>query len=96
MNAGIIGKTQVTDGNPQVVHIEDKQWNGVQNVLRLQANEIDKADGLVNENVVLDELGISKKTLKNMISSGKIARHMYTIAVNGLKKFWINKILGKE
>jgi hypothetical protein len=93
---GILGNNRDDDGNPQVVRIDEKQWGPLQKILRLQENEIDKQDGLVDAKVVVDELGICKKTLANMISSGKITREMYTVAPNGLKKFYIKKILGVE
>lgn len=93
---GFIGEIQGSEGKPQVVRIAGDQWKPLADLARLQANEIDKADGLVDAQVVMDELKIGKKTLANMICSGKITRDMYTVAPNGLKKFFIKKILGVE
>lgn len=59
-------------------------------------NVLDSADGIVDAKVVMDELGICKKSLANLIACGKISRDMYTVAVNGVKKFFIRKILGLE
>lgn len=93
---GILGQIRGQDGQPVVVQIDNSQWESVKNLLRLHENEIDKQDGLVDERVVMDELKIGKKRLLNMIYSGKITRDMYTVAPNGLKKFFIKKILGVE
>lgn len=93
---GYLGTIEGNERNPQVVRIAENQWKAFANLARLQENEIDKADGLVDAQVVMDELKISKKTLANLICSGKITRKMYTVAPNGLKKFFIKKILGVE
>ncbi len=93
---GYIGTIEGNERNPTVVRIAENQWKSFANLARLQENEIDKADGLVDAQVVMDELKIGKKTLANLICSGKISRNMYTVAPNGLKKFFIKKILGLE
>lgn len=93
---GNFGQISGQEGQPMVVKIDDHQWGAVKNLLRLQENEIDKQDGLVDASVVMDELKIGKKRLLNLIYSGKITPDMYTVAPNGLKKFYIRKILGIE
>lgn len=93
---GTLGNTSSYGGNPTVVQIDSRQWSALENILRLQENEVDKMDGLVDARVVMDELGIGKKRLCNLISEGKISRDMYTVAANGVKKFFIKKILGLE
>jgi hypothetical protein len=93
---GTFGNNSGDDGNPTVVKIDDRQWGTVKELIHLQENEIDKADGLVDAKVIMDELRVSKKTLSNMVSAGKITPDMYTVAPNGLKKFFIKKVLGIE
>jgi len=54
-------------------------------------------DGLVDACVVCDELHISKKTLGDYVYSGKITPDMYvTSPVNGVRKYYYNKIIGKK
>lgn len=84
---GIFRKYKETQGKTLVVEVPVETWEEIEKAL-------DMKDGLVDAEVVMDELKIGKKTLSNLISSGKIHRGMYTIAVNGLKKFHIWKILG--
>lgn len=51
-------------------------------------------DGWVDESVVLREFGIKKKSLLNLIYSGKITKDMYCTAVNGSRKYDYKKIIG--
>lgn len=76
-------------GKMLVIEVPADTWDEIEKAMDMQ-------DGIVDAKVVMDELGICKKTLANLISCGKIARHMYTVAVNGVKKFHIRKILGLE
>lgn len=92
--SGIGGNKGENQGNPVTVMIHDNQWRGMEELMDLRRNEIDKEDGLVDAKVIMDELGISKKTLSNLVSSGKISKDMYTVAVNGIKKYDFNKIMG--
>lgn len=55
---------------------------------------IELTEDLVPAQVVMKELGISKKTLRNLIYAGKITRKMFTVAVNGAKFFYNKMILG--
>lgn len=84
-----LGKERVLTGNTVVLEMPKETAESIEKAM-------DMSDGLVDANVVMDELHIGKKTLSNMISSGKIRRSMYTVCVNGMKKFFIKKILGLE
>lgn len=88
-NTGIVGKRRENSGKTQFVEVPVKVWEKIEEAV--ESNE-----ELVDAVVVQKELHVSKKTLANMISSGKIPRNYYTIAVNGLKKFFNRKILGVE
>jgi hypothetical protein len=55
---------------------------------------VNLSEDLVPASVVLNELSISKKTLRNLIAAGRISRRMYTVAVNGAKFFYNKMILG--
>lgn len=48
---------------------------------------------VVDETEVQEIFHISKKTLCNNVSSGKIPRRFYTIAFNGAKFFFLRKLL---
>jgi hypothetical protein len=84
---GSVRKYREQKGTTQIVELPEV-------ILEKLEHAVDMQDGLVDECVVCDELHITKKTLKNMVSCGAIPRRMYTVAVNGLKKFFIYPILG--
>lgn len=48
----------------------------------------------INEDQVCQLLDISKRTLRNYLSNGRITRDMYREAVNGAKFFNRDKIMG--
>jgi len=83
--------------NPVTVVIAPAQWSAFEGLIGLNANEIDKADGLVDAQVIMDELHINRRTLANYISNGRITEDMYVESpVNGVKKFYYNKVMGIE
>lgn len=84
---GILRNHREQTGKPLLVKISDEQWQCVEDAL-------DKVDGYVDARVIMKELGISKKTLCNMVSSGRISKDMYKEAVNGVRKYDFNKIMG--
>lgn len=83
-------------GKPVMVVIAPKQWEAMQALVALRENEIDKEDGLVDAKVIMDELGVSKRRLCNMISDGTIPPEMYVVLPNGKKKFFWKKIMRIE
>lgn len=83
----IIGNMRESSGKFYMV--PEKEWEKVEEVVM-------ESEELVDEHIVEQKLHIGKKRLKNMISSGEIPRRMYTVCVNGLKKFKIRKIMGLE
>ena len=90
------GKYKEMTGTAIPVTLAPRQWDSVEKLLRMQENELDKADGLVDQQVICDEMHIGKKTLQNLVASGKISSDMYVVLPNGMKKFKIRKILGLE
>jgi hypothetical protein len=86
---GFIRKHDDKSGKTVLVQLTNDQWEVIEEAL-------DKDDGLVDADVIMKEMKITKKTLSNLISSGKIKRWMYTILPNGLKKFFYRKVMGLE
>lgn len=84
---GILRNQREQTSKPLLVKLTEEQWEDVEDAL-------DKFDGYVDAKVIMKELGISKKTLCNLVCSGKISPDMYTEAVNGVRKYDFNKIMG--
>lgn len=82
------------------IHGNRKETGGMQLVMmpKKTVQKIEEAvtmnEDLVDEKEVQDVLHISKKTLCNYCSSGKIPKADYTVAVTGQKFFWLRKLLG--
>jgi hypothetical protein len=67
--------------------VPENKWERVEQAVNIN-------EDLVPASVVMNELGISKKTLRNLIAAGKISKKMFTVAVNGAKFFYNKMILG--
>jgi hypothetical protein len=93
---GDISQQREKMGSSVPVVIDPRQWEVMEDLITLRKNEIDKEDGLVDPEVLMDEMDCSKKTLQNLVSTGKIKKDMYVVLPNGKKKFFIKKILGLE
>jgi len=59
-----------------------------------QAQDTDPSAGLITEEKAAALLGISERTLKNMVYSGKMPKDAYTVAVTGKRFYFTDKLLG--
>jgi len=83
----VSGNSRESSGSGILLKLDDDQWEVIEDAL-------DKSDNLVSDQVIMRELGVSKKTLCNLISSGKISRDMYTVLPNKRKQFFWDKVMG--
>lgn len=74
-------------GNTVYVPVPLKQWHRIETA-------VIKDEDLINECEVMEEFGISKKTLCNYVSCGRIPKSFYTVCFNGAKMFFNKKLLG--
>lgn len=84
---GMLRNQREQAGKPVLVKLAEEQWEDVQDAL-------DKADGFVHARVIMKELGITKKTLCNLVCSGKITKDMYAEAANGVRTYDFDKVMG--
>lgn len=84
---GISGKQRESQGKTLLVEVPIEKWERIETALEIHGD-------LVEGSVVMRYLKIGKKTLCNLVSCGKIKRHMYKVAVTGVKFFHLQKILG--
>ncbi len=83
-HTGTVGKMQEYSGT-MFVEVPVERWEKIEEC-------VVRDEDLVPETVVMNELGIGKKTLANLMWCGRITRKMYTVAVNG-RKFFRNKMI---
>jgi hypothetical protein len=80
---GDISQQREKMGSSVPVVIDPRQWEVMEDLITLRKNEIDKEDGLVDPEVLMDEMECSKKTLQNLVSTGKIKKDMYVVLPTG-------------
>ena len=75
------------EGKTILVPVPEKTWMKIEESIALNQE-------LVEPEVVMRTFHMSKKTLQNNLASGKIPRRDYTIGFNGMKFFFIKKLMG--
>lgn len=87
--SGKHGNLRESAGNVLYVSVPEQKWEKIESA-------VIQSEDLIDEVQVQREFHISKKTLCNYVSSGKIPRSFYTVCFNGTKMFFNKKLLGLE